>query len=39
MGGRFATFASSKEIAKRFQLAERPPFEPRYNIAPAQSLA
>jgi putative SOS response-associated peptidase YedK len=39
MCGRFALFASGDEVAKRFQLAETPLFELRYNIAPTQSIA
>lgn len=34
MCGRFALFISGDELAKRFQLAEPPLFDPRYNIAP-----
>ncbi len=39
MCGRFALFASGDELAERFQLPEAPPFEPRYDIAPAQAVA
>ena len=39
MCGRFSLFASGNELAERFQLAESPLFEPRYNIAPTQSAA
>jgi putative SOS response-associated peptidase YedK len=39
MCGRFALFASGDEVARRFELAETPLFEPRYNIAPTQAVA
>jgi putative SOS response-associated peptidase YedK len=39
MCGRFALFASGDEAAKRFQLAEAPLFNARYNIAPTQPVA
>ena len=39
MCGRFALFASGEEVAERFQLVVLPLFEPRYNIAPTQSVA
>jgi putative SOS response-associated peptidase YedK len=39
MCGRFGLFASGEEVAARFQLAEAPLFEPRYNIAPTQPVA
>lgn len=38
MCGRFALYASAEEVVKRFQRVETPLFEPRYNIAPAQSV-
>ncbi|MHB1424413.1 MAG: SOS response-associated peptidase [Gemmataceae bacterium] len=39
MCGRFALFASGDEVAKRFQLAEAPLLDARYNIAPTQTVA
>jgi putative SOS response-associated peptidase YedK len=39
MCGRFALFASGDEIAERFQLAETPVLDARYNIAPTQPVA
>jgi putative SOS response-associated peptidase YedK len=39
MCGRFALFASGDEIAVRFQLAEAPRLDARYNIAPTQTVA
>jgi putative SOS response-associated peptidase YedK len=39
MCGRFALFASGEELADRFQFAEMPLFERRYNIAPTQAVA
>ncbi len=38
MCGRFALFASADELAQRFQLAETPRLDPRYNIAPSQPV-
>jgi putative SOS response-associated peptidase YedK len=38
MCGRFALYASGEEVAQRFQLPETPLFDPRYNIAPTQSV-
>jgi putative SOS response-associated peptidase YedK len=38
MCGRFALFASGEEVAQRFQLSETPLFDPRYNIAPTQTV-
>jgi putative SOS response-associated peptidase YedK len=38
MCGRFALFASGEEVAERFQLPEPTLFDPRYNIAPTQSV-
>lgn len=39
MCGRFALFAAGEEVAERFQLAEIPSLNLRYNIAPTQSVA
>ncbi len=39
MCGRFALFASGDELAERFQFAEVPLFDARYNIAPTQTVA
>jgi putative SOS response-associated peptidase YedK len=39
MCGRFALFAAGEELVERFQLAEFPHLEPRYNIAPMQNIA
>jgi putative SOS response-associated peptidase YedK len=39
MCGRYGLFASGDELAEWFKLAETPPFEPRYNIAPTQTVA
>lgn len=39
MCGRFALFAAGDELAERFRLAEAPVLEPRYNVAPTQSVA
>jgi putative SOS response-associated peptidase YedK len=39
MCGRFTLFASGKQLAQRFELTQTPLFEPRYNIAPTQSVA
>ena len=39
MCGRFALFAAGDELVKRFQLPETSLFDPRYNIAPTQSVA
>lgn len=36
---RFDLFASADELAERFQLAETPPLDARYNIAPTQLVA
>jgi putative SOS response-associated peptidase YedK len=36
--GRFALFASGEEVTERFQLSEAMLFEPRYYIAPTQSV-
>jgi putative SOS response-associated peptidase YedK len=38
MCGRFTRTASPKALADLFQLAEVPPLEPRYNIAPSQQV-
>jgi putative SOS response-associated peptidase YedK len=35
---RFALFASGDEIAQRFHLPEAPVLDPRYNIAPTQTI-
>ncbi|BAU66413.1 hypothetical protein STA3757_38170 [Stanieria sp. NIES-3757] len=39
MCGRFTQTSSSSEIAKAFDLADVPPLEPQYNIAPTQQVA
>jgi putative SOS response-associated peptidase YedK len=39
MCGRFALFASGEELQERYPFVEVPPFEPRYNIAPTQTVA
>jgi putative SOS response-associated peptidase YedK len=39
MCGRFAMFASGEELKERYPFAEASLFEPRYNIAPTQSVA
>jgi putative SOS response-associated peptidase YedK len=39
MCGRFTQANSSSEIAKAFNLADVPPLEPQYNIAPTQQVA
>lgn len=39
MCGRFALFAVGDALAERFQVAEAPMFDARYNIAPTQSIA
>lgn len=39
MCGRFTLTASQSEIATAFALADVPPLEPRYNIAPTQAIA
>jgi putative SOS response-associated peptidase YedK len=39
MCGRFALFASGDDAAERFQLEDIPVLEPRYNVAPTQSVA
>jgi putative SOS response-associated peptidase YedK len=39
MCGRFTQTSSSSEIAKAFDLAQVPPLEPKYNIAPTQQVA
>ena len=36
---RFALFASGDEMAQHFQLPEAPLLDPRYNIAPFQTVA
>jgi putative SOS response-associated peptidase YedK len=38
MCGRFTLKASPVELTDRFGLAELPPIEPRYNIAPTQTV-
>jgi putative SOS response-associated peptidase YedK len=38
MCGQFALFTSGEEVAEHFQLPEPSLFEPRYNIAPTQSV-
>lgn len=39
MCGRFTLIAPGEAIADLFQLAEVPPLQPRYNIAPTQPVA
>lgn len=39
MCGRFTLTQSAQAIAETFELSEIPDFEPRYNIAPSQSVA
>jgi putative SOS response-associated peptidase YedK len=39
MCGRFALFAAGDELAERFQVAEAPRLDARFNIAPTQSVA
>jgi putative SOS response-associated peptidase YedK len=39
MCGRFTQTSSSSEIESAFNLANVPPLEPRYNIAPTQQVA
>jgi putative SOS response-associated peptidase YedK len=39
MCGRFAQTASPEVIAQQFEIANPPPFTPRYNIAPSQPFA
>ncbi len=39
MCGRFARYASGEELRERYPFIEVPPVEPRYNIAPTQSVA
>jgi putative SOS response-associated peptidase YedK len=36
--GRFTLFASNDEIARLLDLAQAPPLEPRYNVAPTQQV-
>jgi putative SOS response-associated peptidase YedK len=38
MCGRFTLHSQPHEVAKQFQLAQLPLFEPRYNIAPTQQV-
>lgn len=39
MCGRFVLMTLGRELAERFELAEEPDLEPRYNIAPTQAVA
>jgi putative SOS response-associated peptidase YedK len=39
MCGRFALFASGEEVPARFQFADAPRLDTRYNIAPTQTVA
>jgi putative SOS response-associated peptidase YedK len=39
MCGRFALFASGEELRERYPFVDPSLFEPRYNIAPTQSVA
>ncbi|MDJ0632061.1 MAG: SOS response-associated peptidase family protein [Xenococcaceae cyanobacterium MO_188.B29] len=39
MCGRFTSYHSNAEIAKAFDLADVPHLEPRYNIAPTNTVA
>lgn len=39
MCGRFVLMTLGRDLAERFELAHEPSLEPRYNIAPTQSVA
>ena len=39
MCGRFVLVAPGRMIAERFQLGKQPELQPRYNIAPSQTIA
>jgi putative SOS response-associated peptidase YedK len=39
MCGRFVLMTLGRDLAQRFELAQEPPLEARYNIAPTQAVA